>query len=118
MKIVKCSVLAAALGLSALNAGAEPAETALSLMSLAGIHRDRGDHRQAVLLYRRSGEMTEKSLGSQDPFLLAVFYGLASTYEEMRDYDAAEAVYAEIRLRGYPEWAEQMELRADIMRNA
>lgn len=97
--------------------GAGSAETAVSLMRLARANREMGNHHQAVLLYRRSGEMAEKISDPGDPFLLAIFYGLAATYEDMRDYRSADAVYEEVRRRGHAGWADQMEFRADVTRH-
>jgi tetratricopeptide (TPR) repeat protein len=96
--------------------GADSAETTVSLMNLARVKKEQGDYQQAVFLYRQSGAMAEKLSDPEDPFLLAIFNGLASTYEVMRKYAAADAVYEEVRYRGYPEWADQMEFRADTMR--
>ncbi len=98
--------------------GADSAETVVSLMNLARINKEQGDHQQAVLLYRQSGAMAEKISDPEDPFLLAIFNGLASAYEAMRKYASADAIYEEVRRRGHLGWADQMEFRADTMRQA
>jgi hypothetical protein len=93
-------------------------ETAVGLTRLAEANEERGSHQRAVTLYRRSGAVVQNIAGPEEPFLLYIFNGLASTYEAMKKYAAADAVYDEVRFRGYPVWAEQMEFRADVMRQA
>ncbi|MFL5698174.1 MAG: FxSxx-COOH system tetratricopeptide repeat protein [Ktedonobacteraceae bacterium] len=70
-----------------------PSELTWLIVKTASYLRDRGQYRQAELLYQRALTICQQMLGPEHPDIVHILYGLASLYKEQGRYEQAELLY-------------------------